>query len=91
GRIEVRVERQAGQARVQVRDSGVGIAAEDLPRIFERFYRADKSRARGLADGCGLGLPMVKWVAELHHGQVEVASVPGAGSSFTVSLPMEAA
>jgi two-component system OmpR family sensor kinase len=91
GRIEVRVERHGGQARVQVRDSGIGIAEEDLPRIFERFYRADKSRARGLADGCGLGLPMVKWVAELHHGQVEVTSTLGAGSSFTVSLPMEAA
>lgn len=91
GRIEVRVERHPGRARVQVRDTGVGIEAEDLPHIFERFYRADKSRSRGGAgapDGCGLGLPMVKWVAELHHGNVEVASIPGQGTSFTVNLPL---
>ncbi|HZT74227.1 MAG TPA: ATP-binding protein [Terriglobales bacterium] len=90
GRIEVRVERQLGRARVQVRDTGIGIDPADLPHIFERFYRADKSRSRtaGAVDGCGLGLPMVKWVAELHRGSVEVTSTPGQGSSFTVNLPM---
>ncbi len=89
GHIEVRVERQQGRARLQVRDTGVGIEPADLPHIFERFYRADKSRSRSTAvDGCGLGLPMVKWVAELHHGSVEVASTPGHGSSFVVNLPM---
>src|SRR6185437_10687252 len=93
GRIEVRVERApaAGraEARVQVRDSGVGIAGDDLPFIFDRFYRADKSRTRGIAgvEGCGLGLPIVKWVAETHGGSVEVVSAPGQGTSFTVHLP----
>ncbi|HEY8054682.1 MAG TPA: ATP-binding protein [Terriglobales bacterium] len=94
GRIEVRVERApaAGraEARVQVRDSGVGIAGDDLPFIFDRFYRADKSRTRGIAgvEGCGLGLPIVKWVAETHGGSVEVVSAPGQGTSFTVHLPL---
>ncbi|MGH9483173.1 MAG: sensor histidine kinase, partial [Terriglobales bacterium] len=100
GRIEVRVDRAAAvhgsaaaHARLQVRDTGVGIAPEDLPRIFDRFYRADKSRTRGAAgaDGCGLGLPIVKWVAETHGGSVEVASHPGQGSSFTVHLPLAGA
>jgi signal transduction histidine kinase len=91
GQIDVRVERQSATARVRVRDTGVGISAEDLPHIFERFYRADKSRTRdGNVDGCGLGLPIVKWVAEMHGGQVEVSSAPGQGSVFTVSLPLAA-
>ncbi|MGH9475115.1 MAG: sensor histidine kinase [Terriglobales bacterium] len=95
GRIEVRVERAATtrgriEARLLVRDSGIGIAAEDLPHIFDRFYRADKSRTHSAAgvEGCGLGLPIVKWVAETHGGSVEVASRPGQGSSFLVRLPL---
>ncbi len=92
GWVEVRVERRNSAAQVQVRDSGIGISAEDLPHIFERFYRADKSRTRdGRADGCGLGLPIVKWVAEIHGGSVEVCSVPGEGSSFLVRLPLAGA
>jgi heavy metal sensor kinase len=99
GHIEVRVERAAGaagrgsEARVLVRDSGIGIAAADLPFIFDRFYRADKSRTRVAPgeDGCGLGLPIVKWVAETHGGSVEVASAPGQGSSFLVHLPLAGA
>ncbi|TAN22792.1 MAG: HAMP domain-containing protein [Acidobacteria bacterium] len=95
GRIEVRVERAAlahgrSEARLLVRDTGIGIAAEDLPFIFDRFYRADKSRTRSAAgvEGCGLGLPIVKWVAETHGGSVEVSSHPNQGSSFVVHLPL---
>lgn len=89
GRIEVRVERQQLIAKVRVKDSGVGIGPDDLPHIFERFYRAEKSRTRsGNIDGCGLGLPIVKWVAETHGGSVEVSSLPGQGSDFVVSLPL---
>lgn len=97
GSIEVRVERAHGprgnQAQLLVRDTGIGISSEDLPLIFDRFFRADKSRTRGIAgeDGCGLGLPIVKWVAELHGGWVEVTSLPGQGSSFTVHLPLAGA
>ena len=96
GRIEVRVERvvspSGALARLQVRDSGIGISAEDLPQIFDRFFRADKSRTWGNVgeEGCGLGLPIVKWVAETHGGWVDVASVPGQGSSFVVQLPLSA-
>ena len=87
---EARDAKDAKEVRLQVRDTGVGISAEDLPQIFDRFFRADKSRSRGLAgeDGCGLGLPIVKWVAEAHGGSVEVASAPGQGSSFIVHLPL---
>ncbi|MGH9413116.1 MAG: sensor histidine kinase [Terriglobales bacterium] len=95
GRIEVRVERAATpagriEARMLVRDTGIGIAPEDLPHIFDRFYRADKSRTSSAAgvEGCGLGLPIVKWVAETHGGSVEVSSRPGQGSSFLVRLPL---
>lgn len=101
GHIEVKVERvqvhghgaAGAQAQVQVRDTGIGISADDLPLIFDRFFRADKSRTRGVSgeDGCGLGLPIVKWVAEIHGGWVEVSSLPGQGSSFIVHLPLAGA
>jgi two-component system phosphate regulon sensor histidine kinase PhoR len=71
---------------VEVSDSGVGIAAEDLPRIFERFYKAD--RARGSGGGTGLGLAVVKHVVEAHGGAVSVESLEGHGSTFRFSLPV---
>ena len=73
--------------RVSVADSGAGISAEDLPHIFERFYRADRSRSRHRG-GAGLGLAIVKWVVEAHGGQVAVTSAPGSGSQFSLLLPM---
>ena len=69
-------------------DTGAGIAADDLPHVFERFYRADKSRAR-VTGGAGLGLAIVKWVAEAHGGAVEAHSEPGQGSTFVLSLPIQ--
>lgn len=71
---------------VSVIDSGPGIAKEHLPRLFERFYRCDKARGRDQG-GTGLGLAIVKHIAQAHHGTVEVESVPGKGSIFTISLP----
>jgi predicted ATPase/signal transduction histidine kinase len=73
------------QVTVSVRDSGRGIAAEDLPRVFERFYRADKARRRS-AGGSGLGLAIVKRIVELHGGQVQVESREGEGARFWFSL-----
>src|SRR5438094_7751778 len=71
---------------LSVRDEGIGIAAADLPRIFERFYRADRARSRKLA-GTGLGLSIVKHIAQLHGGRVEAESVLGQGATIRVILP----
>ncbi len=77
-----------GVARLQVRDTGTGIAPEHLPHLFERFYRVDKARSRALG-GAGLGLAIVKYIIEAHNGQVLVESQPGKGSTFTVVLPLQ--
>ncbi len=69
-------------------DSGVGIPAEDLPRIFERFYRSDKARARGTDGGAGLGLAIVKSIIQAHHGQIWAASTAGVGTRITFALPL---
>ena len=85
---EIRVETRAenGAAVITVADTGPGIAPEDLPHIFERFYRADKSRARG--DGCsGLGLAICKAIVDAHAGSIRVATQSGAGTTFSVRLP----
>jgi signal transduction histidine kinase len=87
GIITVSVHVVNNEALVSVQDNGVGIAAQHLPYIFERFYRADASRARATG-GSGLGLAIVKQVVEAHGGQIEAISAPGCGSSFTFSLPV---
>jgi two-component system sensor histidine kinase BaeS len=86
GKIELSVTGDNKQVLVIVKDSGIGISKEDLPYIFERFYRADKSRSRGTG-GSGIGLAIVKSLVEAHGGTVSVKSTPGEGSEFTVSLP----
>jgi len=80
--------RGSGQwVEVSVRDTGTGIAAEELPYVFERFYRADKSRSRATG-GAGLGLAIVKQLVEAHGGQIEVESEVGRGTQFTFTLPV---
>ena len=86
GSITVRVTAIGDQIRLSVTDQGVGITARDLPRIFERFYRADKARSRELG-GTGLGLSIVKHIAQLHGGRVEAESELGRGSTISVLLP----
>jgi two-component system, OmpR family, sensor histidine kinase SenX3 len=78
---------ESGTVQVTVTDRGIGIAAHELERIFERFYRVDPARARSTG-GTGLGLSIVKHVAASHGGDVRVWSVPGEGSSFTLTLPV---
>ncbi len=82
-RIETAVEREVS---VTVTDTGIGIGEEELPHIFERFYKADKSRTPARS-GSGLGLAIVRRIVELHGGSVSVSSKPGEGSAFTVRLP----
>ena len=88
GRIAVTVQRsEDGNVRCSVQDSGIGIEVEHLPRIFERFYRVDKARARA-SGGCGLGLSIAAELAHLYGATIEVMSVPGTGSNFTVIFPV---
>ncbi|HEX8188072.1 MAG TPA: ATP-binding protein [Pyrinomonadaceae bacterium] len=88
GEVRVRHER-GGRDFVSVEDTGEGIAAEHLPRIFERFYRVDRARSRELG-GTGLGLAIVKHLARAHGGEVGVRSTPNVGTTFTVELPRDA-
>lgn len=86
GTVAVSVAEHATGADVEIRDSGVGISSQDLPHIFERFYRSDKSRSRD-SGGAGLGLSMAKWIVDVHGGAIHVVSEPDGGSTFRVSLP----
>jgi heavy metal sensor kinase len=88
GRVEVVVGAKDGFAIGEVRDTGIGIAPEHLPNVFERFYRADKARSRE-SGGVGLGLSIGRWIAEAHAGTIEVQSSPGGGSVFTLRLPLD--
>jgi two-component system sensor histidine kinase BaeS len=87
GRIDVEASPgEPGRVVLECRDTGVGIAPDDLPRIFERFWKADSSRQRD-GEGSGLGLAIVRHVVEAHGGSVSVVSEPRRGSTFTVDLP----
>jgi two-component system phosphate regulon sensor histidine kinase PhoR len=77
------------EATVKVHDSGIGIAAEHLPRLFERFYRVDKDRSRSAPGGTGLGLAICKHIIEAHKGTISVESEPGKGSVFSFVLRMQ--
>lgn len=87
GVVTLGLARVQDKARITVTDTGSGIPAEDLPHIFERFYRAEKSRTRNPGSGFGLGLSIAYWIAQLHGGTIEVTSSEGKGSTFTVWLP----
>ena len=88
GSVSVTVSCDGGDAVVSVSDTGIGIPPEHQSRVFERFYRVDKSHSKA-SGGTGLGLSIVKHAVLYHHGTVEVHSVPGEGTTFTVRLPME--
>jgi len=83
----VNVSGEHGKAVVRVSDTGRGIPKEALPRIFDRFYRADKARSRELG-GSGLGLAIARWIAETHKGSIQIDSEVGRGTTVTVELPL---
>lgn len=87
GSVALRLAARDGRAEIVVEDTGIGIAPEEQERIFEPFYRVDRSRGRN-GSGVGLGLSIVRYLVEAHGGSVALESVPGAGSRFTVSLPL---
>jgi signal transduction histidine kinase len=86
GRVDVSLEREDGHARLQIADTGIGIPAADLPRIFDRFYRVDRAREHE-SGGTGLGLAIAQWIVQAHHGNIKVDSELGKGTRFQIELP----
>jgi two-component system, OmpR family, sensor kinase len=87
GRVSISVMKQDGRAVFEIADTGIGISPDDLPHIFDRFYRADKARSRQMG-GTGLGLSIVRSICLAHDGQVKVESIEGQGSVFHIQLPL---
>ncbi len=87
GRIEVSLRQEGDRSELEVKDTGVGIPAEEMPKLFERFHRVEASRGR-TQEGSGIGLALVKELARFHGGDVRAESRPGQGSTFTVSIPL---
>lgn len=87
GRVRLSLRREDGAAAFIVEDTGVGIPGEELPRVFERFYRADTARSRD-PGGTGLGLPIARWIASQHGGTIQLESKQGSGTTATVTFPL---
>ncbi len=87
GRVGVALRRRRGVVEISIRDTGIGIAAEDLPHVFERFYRADPARTRD-PGGTGLGLGIARWIAVQHGGVIDLTSAPGQGTTVSIRLPV---
>ena len=87
GIVDIALTVEQRHARVSVTDRGIGIAQEDQPKIFDRFYRTDDARAH-TKKGTGLGLSICAWIVESHRGHLEVQSKVGEGSTFTAMLPL---
>ncbi|KHO62270.1 histidine kinase [Thermoanaerobacter sp. YS13] len=87
GNIEIEMGKDNSKAYIKIKDDGIGIPQEDIPHIFDRFYRVDKARAKETG-GAGLGLAIAKWIIEEHRGSVIVKSELGKGSEFTITLPI---
>jgi two-component system sensor histidine kinase BaeS len=90
GSVTVSVGPHEGRARLRVADTGIGIDRDDLPFVFTRFWRGERSRSRSTG-GAGIGLAIAQELVRAHGGHIEVASEPGKGSLFTVSLPLAGA
>jgi signal transduction histidine kinase len=88
GQVMITVEKKETTACLTLRDTGIGIAPEHIPHIFERFYRVDAARVRADGNSSGLGLAIVEWIIQAHNGTITVESQPGQGSTFFVTLPL---
>lgn len=88
GSVSLSISREGDRAGIEVRDTGIGMPADVVPHIFERFYRADTARSSA-REGAGLGLSLVRWIVDRHQGRIQVASHPGKGSTFTIWLPLD--
>lgn len=86
GDVRVTLRETGDGAEIEVADTGIGIGAEDLPRVFDRFYRADRARSRD-SGGAGLGLSIARWIVDRHRGSITIASAPGTGTRVRVALP----
>lgn len=89
GKVTLKLEKTAASARLTVRDTGPGIPEQDIPHIFERFYRGERSRKRSTGSGFGLGLSIAYWIVHHHQGSIEVSSTEGQGTTFQVILPIQ--
>jgi len=88
GRIYVSCQREGQRIIIVVRDTGVGIPKEDIPFVFDRFYRVDKMRTKA-TEGTGLGLSIAKWIVDAHEGKIQVSSEEGEGTTFYVTMPVK--
>lgn len=88
-KVNLSAKKTDGHVNILVTDQGMGISGEDLPHVFDRFYRADKSRAKSDVQGYGLGLSIAKQIIERHHGSVRIQSEVGKGTTFIVTLPVK--
>ncbi|HEV2762540.1 MAG TPA: ATP-binding protein, partial [Pyrinomonadaceae bacterium] len=87
GLVRLGLKRERGRYQLNVSDTGPGIPPEARPHVFERFYRADKSRSRSEDGGAGLGLSIARWIAQAHGGTLELAGADGGGTTFVATLP----
>src|SRR5438477_541487 len=89
GQVRLDVAAEEGRAAVVVADTGIGIPAEHLPHVFERFYRGDPARRE--ADGSGLGLAIARWIVDAHQARIDISSAPGTGTRVTLTFPLSRA
>jgi two-component system OmpR family sensor kinase len=88
GEVNLSLSKTSEFVQIVVRDTGPGIPTKDLPHIFDRFYRGEKSRTRSKATGFGLGLSIAYWIVDMHQGSIDVESTVGVGTTFTIKIPL---
>ncbi|KQU56887.1 hypothetical protein ASG66_21010 [Bacillus sp. Leaf406] len=87
GSVEICTAKEGGKVRIEIKDTGIGISPDDLPHVFDRFYRGDQARSRGV-EGTGLGLSIAKWITDIHSGSIKIESRPGKGTTIILSFPI---